>query len=82
MGTAKAIVVSQTRRVHEEIADLLVKIREVAKKTPNAGPPVRDERGPGPGCVMGSIMGGTPQPCGEPKGKGAKGGTPDGKKKP
>ena len=32
-GTAKVLVVTQTREVHEEIADLLAKIREIAKTT-------------------------------------------------
>ncbi|MFZ1935680.1 MAG: hypothetical protein WCB27_15250 [Thermoguttaceae bacterium] len=43
LGTAKVLVVSQTRDVHEEIAALLAKIREVAKKTPNAGTPRRSK---------------------------------------
>jgi hypothetical protein len=43
LGTAKALVVSQTYRAHHEIADTLAKLRAIAKKTPDAGPPVRDE---------------------------------------
>jgi hypothetical protein len=43
IGTAKVLVVSQTREVHEHIADLLAKIREIAKKTPNAGVPRRNK---------------------------------------
>ena len=42
LGTAKVLVVSQTRDVHEEIAALLAKIREIGKKTPNAGTPRRN----------------------------------------
>ena len=42
IGTAKILVVSQTREVHEEIADLLAKIREIAKDNPNAGVPRRN----------------------------------------
>ena len=42
LGTAKVLVVSQTRDVHEEIADLLKNIREIAKKNPNAGTPRRN----------------------------------------
>jgi hypothetical protein len=41
LGTAKVLIVSQTREVQEQIADLLAKIREVAKKNPNAGIPRR-----------------------------------------
>jgi hypothetical protein len=41
-GTAQVLVVSQTDEVHEEIADLLAKIREIAKNSPNAGPPRRN----------------------------------------
>jgi hypothetical protein len=41
IGTAKVLVVSQTQEVHEEIADLLVKIREIAKKNPKSGTPRR-----------------------------------------
>ena len=78
MGSAKAIVVSQTRRVHEEIADVLAKIREVAKKTPSAGPPVRDEN-PETGHAI-DWLGARP-PCDASKGDGTKRGKPDGKKK-
>jgi hypothetical protein len=42
LGTAKVLVVSQTRYMHEEIAGLLKNIREIAKKTPNAGTPRRN----------------------------------------
>ena len=46
LGTAKVLVVSETREVHEQIADLLVKIREVARKTPNVGMPRRNRPAP------------------------------------
>jgi hypothetical protein len=42
LGTAKVLVVSQTRDVHEEVARLLKGIREIAKKNPNAGTPRRN----------------------------------------
>ena len=38
-GTAKVLIVSHNRNVHEEIADLLGKIREIAKNNPHAGTP-------------------------------------------
>jgi hypothetical protein len=41
LGTAKVLVVTQTRDVHDEITKLLAEIREVAKRTPNAGIPRR-----------------------------------------
>jgi hypothetical protein len=41
-GTAKVLIVNQNRNVHEEIADLLAKIREVAASNPNAGTPRRN----------------------------------------
>ncbi len=43
LGTAKVLVVSETREIQERIADLLAKVREIAKKTPNAGPPRRSK---------------------------------------
>jgi hypothetical protein len=43
LGTAKVLVVSETREVQEQIGDLLAKICEVAKKTPNAGTPRRSK---------------------------------------
>ena len=43
LGTAKVLIVSQTREVHEQIADLLAKIREIAKKNPDAGTPRRNK---------------------------------------
>ena len=43
MGSAKALVICQTYLVHGQIADMLAKLRTVAKKTPEAGPPVRDK---------------------------------------
>ena len=54
LGTARVLVVSQTRDVHEEIADLLAKIREVAKKTPNAGLPRHDMSKPASSGLAGS----------------------------
>ena len=43
-GGAKVLVVSQTRQAHEEIAEMLAAIREIAKKNPNAAPPRRDRK--------------------------------------
>jgi len=43
LGTAKVLIVSQTQDVHEEIANLLKGIREVAKKNPNASTPRRSK---------------------------------------
>jgi hypothetical protein len=45
-GTAKVLIVNQNRNVHEEIADLLTKIREIAKNNPNAGTPRRSRPSP------------------------------------
>jgi hypothetical protein len=42
LGTAKILAVSQTYQIQGEVADLLEKIREVAKKTPCAPIPRRD----------------------------------------
>jgi hypothetical protein len=42
LGTAKVLIVTQTRDVHEEIAALLAAIREIAKKNPDEEPPLRD----------------------------------------
>jgi hypothetical protein len=47
-GTAKVLVVTQTAEVHKEIADLLAKIRQVAKDNPNAGTPRRNRPAPPP----------------------------------
>jgi hypothetical protein len=77
MGAAKAFVVSETRRVHEEIADLLAKLRAIAKKTPNAGPPVRDKEPPKVRQQPSSHA--AAASC---RNAPAKGGKPDGKKKP
>ncbi len=41
-GSAKALVISQTYLVHDRVADMLAKLRAIAKKTPEAGPPVRN----------------------------------------
>ena len=61
MGTAKAIVISQTDRAHDEIAEVLAKIRAIAAKTPDAGPPQRDRPPPpptGPTAGQGAKQGG------------------------
>ena len=42
LGTAKILVVSQTYQIQGEVADLLEKIRKIAKKTPNKSIPRRD----------------------------------------
>jgi hypothetical protein len=42
LGTAKVLVVSNTREIHQQIVELLTKIRNVAKKNPNAGIPRHD----------------------------------------
>jgi hypothetical protein len=46
VGTAKALVIFQTCRVHHGVVELLAKIRAIAKKTPDAGLPVRDKKPP------------------------------------
>ena len=47
IGKAKVLVVSQTADVHREIAELLAKIRAVARKSPPAArPPLRDPAPP------------------------------------
>jgi hypothetical protein len=43
LGSAKALVISQTDDVHCQIAEILAKIRAIAKETPDAGPPRRDK---------------------------------------
>jgi hypothetical protein len=48
LGTAKVLVVSQTEETHEEIADLLAKMREIAKHSPNGDPPRRSKLTPTP----------------------------------
>jgi len=48
LGKAKVLVVSQTEEVHRQIADLLAKIRAVARKSPpGAPPPLRNYLLPG-----------------------------------
>jgi hypothetical protein len=42
LGTARVLVVSQTRDVQDEIVSLLKGIREIAKRNPNAGAPRRN----------------------------------------
>jgi hypothetical protein len=83
-GTAKVLVVTQTHEVHEEIAGLLAKIREIAKSNPNAGTPRRNRpaprppRGntPAPTAGAGSGVGGTsassiaPKPAEKPADSG------------
>jgi hypothetical protein len=51
LGSAKALVISQTDDVHSQIAETIAKIRAIAKKTPDAGPPQRDK--PKPNCHTG-----------------------------
>ena len=58
-GTAKAIVVSQTYRVHCGIAELLADIRAIAKKYPDGKPPKRDSPITHPKPIIGGL-GGTP----------------------
>ena len=58
LGTAKILVVSETRDVHEDIVDLLTKIREIAKKNPNAGVPRRNKPAPREKPNLGSFCGG------------------------
>jgi len=62
LGTARVLVVGQTYRTHGEVADLLAKIREIAKKTPNAGTPRRNKpTSPsqhGRGATQGAMGGG------------------------
>ncbi len=74
LGTAKVLIVSQTRAIHEEIADLLAKIREVAKKNPNAGMPRRNAPTPFQcGVVLGTrrpAQKGQPPKPNVPKNKG------------
>jgi hypothetical protein len=41
LGTAKVLTVTQTQEIHAEVAGLLAKIREIAKKDPNAMMPRR-----------------------------------------
>ena len=69
-GTAKALIVHQTQRVHGAIADMLADLRAVAKKTPDVGPPVRDKTEP----VIGDRAGPMPS-CGSSPKQGTKGGT-------
>jgi hypothetical protein len=42
LGTAKILTVTQTEEIHEQIADLLAKLRGIAKNSPNAGTPRRN----------------------------------------
>jgi hypothetical protein len=42
LGTAKVLVVTHKREIQQQIADLLAKIRDVAKKNPNAAIPRRN----------------------------------------
>jgi hypothetical protein len=48
LGMAKALVVSQTYHVHCQIAEVLAKVRNIAKKNPDGGPPRRDRPCPIP----------------------------------
>ncbi len=78
LGTAKALVISQTYLIHCEIADIMAKIRTIAKKTPDAGLPVRDKEAAHDRKVPDSQT----APAGASKGQDAKGGPHDGEKKP
>jgi hypothetical protein len=73
-GTAKALVISQTYRAHCEIADVLAKIRAVAKKHPEASPPVRDKTEDVCGHGMGTMSAGTMSAGGSSLKIGTKGG--------
>lgn len=42
LGTAKVLVVAQTDEVHEELGDLLAKVRALAAQHKGDGPPLRD----------------------------------------
>jgi hypothetical protein len=87
-GTARALVISQSYRGQCEIADVLAKIRAIAKKTPDVGPPVHDKNegqfGSGFGVQTkgqyGSGFGVQTSP-GASKGQNTKGGTHSGKEK-
>ena len=48
LGAAKALVISQTDHVHERIAKVLAKVRAIAKKNSDAGPPQRNRPPPPP----------------------------------
>ena len=43
LSSAKVLVVCQTRDIHQRIAELFARIREIAKKNPNAESPRRDK---------------------------------------
>jgi hypothetical protein len=73
MGSAKALVICETYFVHGQIADMLAKLRTVAKKTPDAGPPVRD-KAPAP-ARRESCDGAQTPPSGAAKGHSRKDGT-------
>jgi hypothetical protein len=63
LGTAKVLVVTETREVHEGIVDLLAKIREIGKKTPNAGIPRHSNAAPKTtSAQMGPTVSGDPNP--------------------
>jgi hypothetical protein len=80
-GPAKVLVVHQTRDIHERIADLLAKIREVAKKSPNAAVPRRTRPTPSDSKNRGSLIPKTELPPPSPN-KPADAGTPSGQKPP
>jgi hypothetical protein len=77
VGAAKALVICQTYLVQGQIADMLAKLRAVAKKSPDAGPPVRDKE-PAPPVrdkdagQHKSCAGGQTPPGNAPKGQGTK----------
>ena len=72
MGSAKALIISQSYRAHGEVANMLAEPR--SPKTPNAGPPVRDKEPPtvrSESCRQAGAAGS--------ESHGDKGGSPDGK---
>jgi hypothetical protein len=78
-GTARALIVSQTQRVHGKIAAMLAELRAVAKKTPDLGPPVREKDAPI--HHMGRLSGVRTPPSGTSPKEGTKGGGRDDKGK-
>jgi hypothetical protein len=70
LGSAKALVICQTYQVHGEIAEVLAKIRAVAKKNPQGGPPRRDKPVP---CHRMSMFGDSPAPAAKTSGKQSQG---------
>jgi len=71
MGSVKALVIRQTYQVHGEIADVLAKIRAIAKKNPQGGPPRRDK--PAPYSGMGMVGPDSPSPAAKASGTHSQG---------